>query len=83
MSWAWSYASLAQERMTVRPHHCFRMCPSPVISQMTENVSLSTPMEQPQGSDHAQPEHRTDSPKHPQKHMDICHDATDYQHLRM
>ena len=55
MSWAWSYASLAQERMTVRPHHCFRMCPSLVISQMTENVSLSTPMKQSQGSDHAQP----------------------------
>ncbi len=43
MSCAWPYASLAQDEMTVRPHHCCRMRPSAVISHMTENVSLSTP----------------------------------------
>ena len=48
MSCAWPYASLAHDEMTVRPHHCCRMRPSAVISQMTENVSLSTPvMRQP------------------------------------
>ena len=41
MSCAWPYASLAQDEMTVRPHHCCRMRPSAVISHMTENVSLS------------------------------------------
>mmetsp|Transcript_11210 Transcript_11210/g.28759 ORF Transcript_11210/g.28759 Transcript_11210/m.28759 type:complete len:612 (+) Transcript_11210:353-2188(+) len=43
MRCACSYASLTQERMTVRPSHCDSMLPSGVMSHTAENARRSTP----------------------------------------